>query len=253
MRNLFLSLILTLALSACGKKGPLHYPDMLLPGAPGAVTVSQSGSAVKLQFVLPDKDRGGRKLTGLAGVKISKRQSDLPREQLCNACLADYILFRTLDLGLLPAEVQRFSSRIVILDSDVATGKTYSYSLVPFGADGLDGSASNPVTISPVTTTPAPLIKAESFPTEIRISFASLPPPVGRFVGYNIYRRTQQDIASYLPLNREPLSGTEYIDSGLARNTPYRYTVRSVVRLENGDVIESLLSNEVAGMLKDDE
>ncbi|MBI5483723.1 MAG: hypothetical protein HY888_04570 [Deltaproteobacteria bacterium] len=252
MRNLYTLVILMLALTACGKKGPLHYPDMLVPSAPGAVTVSQSGSAVKLQFVLPDKDRGGRKLSGLAGVKISKRQSDLPREQLCNSCLADYFLFRKLDLGLLPEEVQRFGSRIVILDGDVSAGKTYSYSLVPFAADGSDGSSSNPVAISPVTPTPAPVIKAESFPTEIKVSFTSLP-SVGRFVGYNIYRRTQQGTASYLPLNREPFAGMEYIDSGLARNTVYSYTVRSVVKLENGDVVESLLSNAVEGMLKDDE
>lgn len=253
MRNLFLSVILILALSACGKKGPLHYPDMLVPGAPGAVTISQNGSTVKLQFVLPDKDRGGRKLYGLAGVKISKRQSDAPREQLCNSCLSDYFLFRKLDLGLLPEEVQRFGSRVVILDSDVSTGKTYSYSLVPFAADGSDGSSSAPVSISPVAPTPAPVIKAESFPTEIRIAFASLPPVSGRFVGYNIYRRTQKDIVSYLPLNREPFSGKEYIDSGLARNTQYSYSARSVVRQGNGDMVESLLSNEVAGMLKDDE
>ena len=86
--------------TACGRKGPLIYPDMLVPAAPAAVTAQQSGSAVKLQFALPDKDRAGRPVKGVAGVKISKRSTEADQKEVCRSCTTDYRLFRTLYLDV---------------------------------------------------------------------------------------------------------------------------------------------------------
>jgi predicted small lipoprotein YifL len=38
--------------AACGRKGALIYPDMLMPVPPSDAAGQQSGSGVKLQFVL---------------------------------------------------------------------------------------------------------------------------------------------------------------------------------------------------------
>ncbi|MDD5284762.1 MAG: hypothetical protein PHD54_02790 [Desulfuromonadaceae bacterium] len=253
MRSMLLTAVLICSLTACGKKGVLYYPDMLVPAAPTAASASQFGSVVKIQFVLPENDRTGRKLFDLAGVKINKRVSDSPFEQICKSCMTDYQLFRKLYLDLLPHGAQRFGNRILMLDGSVSAGKSYSYSIVPFNKDDVDGVASPQVSVSLVQPIPPPILHTESFPTEIKISFVT-PPPVPRgFAGYNLYRSTKQDMVSYLPINREPLTGKDYIDSALERNVTYRYMARTVIKQESGNMLESNVSKAVEGMLKNDE
>jgi predicted small lipoprotein YifL len=238
---------------ACGRKGPLIYPDMLVPAAPAAVTARQSGSAVKLQFALPEKDRAGRPVQGVAGVKISKRTTDDARKDVCRSCMTDYRLFRTLYLDLLPTDTQRFGSQLILLDGDVLAGNIYSYSIVPFTADGIDGAASAVADVRVGASLPAPSVTIESFPTEVKLWLSSQPFSSGHLLGYNLYRTSGTTPRSYQPLNREPLKGSVYVDNTLERGVKYRYSARTVQVLESGGIAESAESQEVEGMLKDDE
>ena len=237
---------------ACGKKGPLIYPDMLVPAAPTAVTVLQSGSAVKLQFVIPDKDLAGRPVQGVSGVKISKRTAEID-QNVCRSCLTDYLLFRTLYLDHLPANTQRFGNRLIVLDGDVNAGNLYSYRVVPFTADGVDGTSSLIAEARVIAPLPAPDLKIESFPTEVKLQISSAPMLAGSLHGYNLYRWTATVPRSYQPLNKEPLKGKEYVDSTLERDEKYHYAVRELIILPSGSMAESAESNEVEGMLKNDE
>jgi len=253
MRRLFLMVICGLSLAACGKKGPLLYPDMLLPNAPTALAASQIDGGVKLQFLLPESDRGGRKLTDLAGVKINKRTGDFKEEKLCSSCLTEFRLFSKIYLDKLPDTVERYGSRIILLDADVEAGKSYSYSVMPFAKGDQDGFASPQVSILLVQPAIPPVLHAESFPTEIKISFDSTQPSVGEFIGYNLYRTTRQGETPHLPINREPLTDKSYTDTALERNVKYLYMARTLEKLESGGVVESPLSNVVEGMMKNDE
>ena len=248
-----LVIALLLLATACGRKGPLIYPDMLVPAAPAAVTAQQSGSAIKLQFALPDKDRAGRPVKGVAGIKISKRSIEAAQKEVCRSCTADYRLFRTLYLDVLPADTQRFGNRLILLDSDVSAGNVYSYSIAPFTADGVDGAASAIADVRMGPTLPAPAVKIESLPTEVKLHFSWQPQISGRLLGYNLYRSSGADSRSYQPLNKEPLQGNEYVDSALERGVKYRYTARAVLVQESGGIAESAESQEVEGMLKGDE
>lgn len=239
--------------TACGRKGPLLYPDMLVPAAPAAVTAQQSGSAVKLQFTLPDKDQTGRPLQGVAGVKISRRSAEADQKEVCRSCMTDYLPFQTVYLERLPVTTQRFGNRLVVIDSDVSPGRVYSYSIKPYTADGVDGASSTAADVRVVTPLPAPVLKAESLPTEIRIQLFSPLLPIGRFIGYNLYRSSGTESRSLLPLNREPMKGSEYVDGALERGVTYRYSARAVMVLVSGDVVESAESVDVERMLKDDE
>ncbi len=244
---------MSLVATACGKKGPLIYPDMLVPSAPTAVTAQQSGTVVKLQFALPDKDRAGRAVQRLAGVKISRRVADAAQKDVCRSCMTDYGLFQTLYLEHLPANTQRFGSRLILLDSDVRIGNRYSYSVVSFTADGIDGASSPAVDVSVTAPLPAPTLKIESFPTEVKLKISYELLISGRLLGYNLYRSTVATARSYQPLNREPLKGNEYVDSSLERSMKYRYSARALVMLASGNITESAESQDVEGMLKDDE
>lgn len=244
----------SLMATACGRKGALIYPDMLVPAAPAAVSALQSGSSVKLQFALPDKDRAGRPLQSVvAGVRISKRAAETDQRDVCRSCMADYRLFRTLYLDHLPATSQRFGSRVVVLDSDVNAGNSYSYSIVPFTPDGVDGSSSPTVDVRVVPPLPPPVLKIESLPTEVKLQISIRPLIAGRLLGYNVYRSSGATARSYQPLNREPLQGNEYVDGVLERGVKYRYSARALIMLASGDIAESVESDAVEGMLKDDE
>jgi len=245
----------SLMATACGKKGPLIYPDMLVPAAPSAVTVLQSGAAVKISFAIPGRDRAGRPVHDVAGVKISRKAAEAGQKKQCRSCMSDYSAFRTLYLDRLPTNTERSGSVLLLLDGDVSEGYSYSYSLVPFTAGGVEGAAATTAAVLVATPLPAPLLKIESLPTELRLQAAPAPLAMvsGELLGYNLYRWSTVNARSYLPLNREPLKSGDYVDSGLERGVLYSYSARVLYKRSSGDVAESAESNVVTGKLADDE
>lgn len=253
MRRLTLLLVISLLLAACGKKGALIYPDLLVPEAPSAVSVRQAGVGMRLSFVLPRKDLAGQNLTDLAGVKVLKRESMPDPSQECPACTDSFRLFRTLYVDVQDGGARRYGNLMVLLDSDVRIGGIYTYRVVPFTRGAVDGAASIPVTATMQPPPLPPVLHVFPSPTDIRLEFVGLLPVTGTLVGYNLYRTERGGEMPFLPLNREPLSGSSYTDSSLIRGVTYSYAARIVVRMPTGETVESILSNEVEGALKDDE
>jgi predicted small lipoprotein YifL len=253
MKKMAVLIFLALNISACGKKGPLIYPEMLVPAAPSTVSLQQSGESLKLSFALPAKDRAGRALSNLAGVTILKRDAKAGQIAGCSACTDDFTLFKKLNLDLLPTEAQRRGSLMLLLDGDVRPGRNYSYILSVATREGVAGAPSAPVMAGVVSPPVPPVVQAISQPTEISLEFVGLPPQEGAIVGYNVYRTVKGGSYSYWPLNREPVTSNTFTDVGLERSTTYVYSVRTVIRLSPGSIVESGFSNEVEGRLKDDE
>lgn len=247
MRIVASLLLVALIMAGCGKKGALIYPDMLVPASPTAVSVRQTGQALKLSFAVTRKDRAGRSLKNLGGVAILKRTSIAGQGPTCNACTEDYVLFKKLYLEPAPLErgVQRSGDMIVLLDGDVKIGDEYSYIFKPFTQDAVDGQASTPVTAAMVAPPQAPKLTAVPDPIEIQLLFEGIPEGKGTFVGYNLYRALKGGELPYVPLNKEPIAGKSYVDSGIDRTVTYVYVARAVVKLPGGALVESELSNVV--------
>jgi len=246
-----LSMLLTL--TACGKKSPLIYPDMLVPAAPSDLSIQQSGKSMKLSFVIPSKDLAGRNIGGVSGVTILKRDEPSGQGPGCPSCTADFALFRKLNLDLLPTDSQRYGSLLIMLDGDVQTGRVYTYRVVAVTKERQEGALSAPLATVMVSAPLPPALQAVSQPTEIQLDFVGVPPVEGVIAGYNIYRAPKGEPFPLLPLNRALLTGNHFVDEGLNRGTTYVYGVRTVVRLPSGAQAESGLSNEAEGRLKDDE
>jgi predicted small lipoprotein YifL len=253
MRKLACLLFVAFAITACGKKGPLLYPDMLVPAAPSAVSALQSGTTMKLSFILPTKDLAGRNFAGITGVTIIKRDEPAGQNPSCSNCTTDFSPFRKLNLEPLSPNTQRYGNLLVLLDVDVQTGRLYTYRVSAVTRDHQEGTLSAPVAAVMVTAPLPPVLQAISQPTEIQLEFAGLTPGEGVISGYNIYRTLKGEAFPFQPLNREPLSGNRFIDVGLERGTSYLYGARTVVQLPSGGRVESGLSNEADGRLKDDE
>ncbi|MBL0224274.1 MAG: hypothetical protein IPQ16_01440 [Geobacteraceae bacterium] len=253
MRQIAGLLFVVLALSACGKKGPLVYPDMLVPAAPAGVSARQSGDSVKLVFVLPSKDLSGRNISGLSGVTILKRDEQSSQQPSCSSCTSDFSPFRRLNLDLLPPESVRYGNRLVLLDGDVKTGRAYTYRISVLTNDNQEGAVSVAGPVDVLPPPPSPVLKVVSQPTEIQLEFAGQPSGMGVIAGYDVYRTLKGEAFPLMPLNREPLTGNRFADTGLERGTSYIYGVRTIISLPSGGRVESGLSNEVEGKLKDDE
>jgi predicted small lipoprotein YifL len=253
MRKLACLLFVTLAVTACGKKGPLLYPDMLIPAAPSNVSSQQVGDSIKLSFVLPSKDLAGRDFSGLSGVTIIKRDEAAGQVPGCSSCTTDFAPFRKLNLDLLPSGIQRYGNLLVLLDGAVQTGRAYTYRVSAVTADNQDGALSVPVSAVMVPTPHPPVLQVVSQPTEIQLEFTGVSPGEGTIAGYNLYRTLKGEPFPLQPLNREPVTSNRFVDAGLERGTSYVYAVRTVVRLSSGGRVEGGLSNEVEGRLKDDE
>lgn len=253
MRKLACLLFIAIAITACGKKGPLFYPDMLVPAAPSELSAHQSGNSIKLSFMLPSRDLAGRNLAGLSGVTILKRDEPAGQNPGCSACTDDFSLFRKFNLDLLPPDILRFGRLLMLQDSDVQAGRNYTYRVLAVTKDNQAGALSAPVAADMVDAFLPPVLQVISQPTELQLEFTGLPPREGVIAGYNVYRSVKGERFSLQPLNRELLTENRFVDVGLERGTTYVYSVRTVVRLPSGGVVESGLSNDVEGILKDDE
>ncbi len=253
MRSVYLLLVMVLLTSACGKKGALIYPDMLVPAAPANVSVRQVGSSIKLAFKLPDKDKAGQPLMDLSGVKILRRETTSGQDSGCNSCANDFRVFKAIYVDHLDASIQRFGSTFMMLDSDVRAGSEYAYRVLAFTKGNVSGEASRPVQTALVQAVQPPVLQALPEPTEVKLEFTGQPPLEGVLAGYNLYRTVKGDSLPFLALNKEPLANASFIDAGLERGVIYVYAVRMVVRLPKGELVESILSNEVEAGLSDDE
>lgn len=251
MRTLAGLLFTALLLSGCGKKGPLIYPDMLVPAAPSDVTAQQSGNSIRLAFTLPAKERSGRPLSAVAGARIFKRDLLSGQDPGCAACTSDFSLFKKLYLDV-PDGIQQTGNRVVLLDGAVLTGRSYSYTVSVFSKDGLDGASSPPVTTDMVQPPLPPVVRAKSQPTEVNLEFDGLPLE-GRLVGYSLYRTVKGEPFGLLAYTSSPVTAQRYTDVGLDRGVTYLYAAKSVVLLSSGAIVESGLSNQVEATLKEDE
>lgn len=253
MRLTVLVLSLSLTLCACGKKGPLVYPEMLVPAAPSGLEVHQAGAALKVTFLLPSKDLAGRPVSKLSAVKVLKRDEPGDQAPGCKACVSDYSLFRTINLDMLQSDTQRYGNQLVLLDEDVAVGRAYTFRASAVTAANQEGALSTPVVVRMATIPAAPVIRIVTHPTELHIEFAQQSPQTASVTGYTVYRSLKGQPYPFVPLATVPVAGDRFVDTGLERGTIYVYRVRSVMQGSGVGSVESATSNEVEGMLKDDE
>lgn len=250
--TVILLLVVSLMLTACGRRGALIYPDMLLPAAPKAVTAHQTGQVVRLSMELSRKELSGRDLPNLGGVIVFRRASLAGQGPECPTCTEDYVLYRKLYLEpeTTDPNVQRFGNLLVMLDGEVRAGDEYRYQVRQFSKDGVEGALSEPVTVHVTSPLPPPALTALPEIMEILLRFEAPEPAVGSPVGYNVYRAPKGKPLPWRPINGEPVAAKAYLDSGMDRTLTYVYVVRTVVKLPSGELLESEPSNQVEAQLR---
>ena len=151
-------LSLVLFLAACGKKGPLIYPEAQVPVAITDLKVEQQGERFLISWSQPGREEGGERLRNLAGFRLFRREV-LPPAEDCEECPTAYRLIRAVDVEYLRDAV-RLGSGYLTADADLAEGKTYQYKIVSFKRDGTESGPSNKARKKMAAPPAAPKLKA---------------------------------------------------------------------------------------------
>jgi predicted small lipoprotein YifL len=240
---------LALLFTGCGRKGPLIPPEALVPAAISDLKVAQQGELFQISWSRPAREEGGGPLRDLAGFRLFKREV-LPPAEDCEECPTAYRLLKAVDLDYLQ-EVRRSGDLFLFSDAELRQGKTYQYKAVSLNKDGTMSRASNKARRKKVEPPLPPVLQTNSTPTGVLLEFVAIPYPEGSVImGYNIYRRRQGEPVPRRPLNAAPVSANTYEDLHPERGMVYNYAVRTVA-LVDGESVESISSNEMAGALTD--
>ncbi|MCE1227056.1 MAG: hypothetical protein LWW87_11300 [Geobacteraceae bacterium] len=233
-------------MSGCGKKGPLIYPDMLIAQPPQQLKVEQSGSALRLSFELPDKDRSGRKLEDLEAVLLGRR---VYQENGCVSCQDQYQTLQKIDPAF-PAPAQRQGNRIVVMDTDVRTGERYQYRLQTVQKGGITGSAITTAMVKLLAAPEPPELKARSvFGGFIALDINASVQHDVTVAGYTIYRAEGAGLLAPLTtLTAAP----HYEDQAVQRGVVYHYAASVMLKRADGMLAESEPSAAVTISVLDD-
>lgn len=253
-RNISILLSTLIALSllpGCGKKGPLVYPDLLVPEAPKSVEVQQSENLLLLSFGLPAKDMSGRKLKESVKIRIQRRELGLSEQGECGTCPTDYLSFSIVDPEF-PGSAVRSGERISLFDPDVRIGKRYQYRLVAVDRDGAIGAAAESVRTAVAVPPPAPELQARSLHGGyVLLEIRSELPPDMKLEGYNIYRASGDEPFAFQPIATLK-TGDRYEDNSVQRGVRYRYAARVIARRGDKVISSSAMSRQVELSLSDD-
>jgi fibronectin type 3 domain-containing protein len=110
------------------------------------------------------------------------------------------------------------------VDKDFKTGSEYKYKIISQSLKGVMSSDSNIITITP-NPPPSPPRKVQW-----KVEHNSLLlnwENAGNGILYNIYKSDKQNVYSFIPVNKEPVQGTSFIDTFDVKRTVY-YTIRSI-------------------------
>jgi len=230
----------SLLFTGCGKKGPLIYPDLLVAQAPGQVQVEQADRALRITFVLPEKDQAGRPLNNLESVRIGRR---VCAESDCKGCLEPYQEIQRIDLAF-PEPAERSGNRVSWTDTGVRPGEVVQYRLVSEQKGGVKGGVAQTVPARLTAAVQPPVCSGKAvFGGTFQMSCRADDSGAGRLLGYLLYRAEGSGPMVFLTL-LEPGSGG-YTDQAVVHGSVYRYAAKQQIRREDGTIQESALSTPI--------
>lgn len=232
IRLLWTVLLVSLSLSACGRKGPLVRPESLVPARASDFRAIQRGEVIQLDWSIPRRMESGGKLTDLAGFRVFRREVGD-----CADCPESWRLLRQLDLEYLQGG-ERVADKMFFTERSATQDTGYEYRLVPFTKSSSEGPPST-VRITRRAPLSPPHVKASSSHAAILLECVSEPLPEGYSPkGYAIYRNRHGENAPLAPTATITEDG-RFEDTLLEQGVDYTYRVARVAGI-NGQSVEGI-------------
>jgi fibronectin type 3 domain-containing protein len=224
------SLALVLAVvTACALKTDPLVPASPRPEQVKDVTAVTRDGIVFLSWPLPAKNVEGVSMqpADILLFRIYRAEFGHERKK------ARYKQYAELEMAT-PAQANVRNGIVFWSDSQVKYGYTYGYRIRAVSVRGGVSKESVEVQVMPLLGTAPPRgVKALSGDSFNLVTWETVTTkadgsPYDGFVGYNIYRGTEQGIYDEPPLNKGPLTTTSFKDTNAVNNRTYYYMVRSV-------------------------
>jgi len=224
--------ILTLALLAaggCGRKTRPLVPDSPRPEIIKELKAVTRDTAAVLSWPIPNRNVEGKSMGPGDIERFRIYRAEIGRDQK----RARYRLLTEIDMANpTPAEVR--GNMVIWTDKTLKYGLVYGYRVRALSARGGVSLPSTEVRISPLRSLAMPKgLIARGADSSNVITWEPVTTRMDGsqydgFVGYNLYRTTEQGRYEESPLNKEPLRTPSYKDAAVAINKAYYYMVRSV-------------------------
>ena len=214
----------------CGKKAPPVSWQTVVPKRIVDLTAMPREGRLLLDWAVPKENTDKSPLVDLVEFKVTKSEGNLVAGE-CKGCgEKPQVVYEMKFRG----EEGTKGKKVSILIENLEARKVYVYQVVSINRRGYPGAPSNPVTVywdQPLQ--PPQRVTADRGDKKIDLSWE----PVEGATGYNVYRREdEQNEFSLKPLNREPLTATQYADLNVENEKRYIYTIRTVRRVAKTDV-----------------
>jgi fibronectin type 3 domain-containing protein len=236
-RIVILLLLILLLASACGIKRPPAPWSSVVPRRIVDLQAFPREGRLLLEWTAPKANTDNSPLTDLSGFRILRSVGILVGGE-CKGCGEQVKLFSEirLDKGE-EAKGKRFS----FFAEDLEARKVYVYQVVSTNRRDHSGVPSNPVSVYWDDPPTSPMM-VKGVPGDKRVDLSW--DPVDGVTGYNVYRKIEGVDYPVRPLNREPLTATQYEDLNVDNEKKYLYSIRALRRVVKTDV-ESKGSAEV--------
>ncbi len=248
---IFLILLLSMEVFACGKKANPVAPEDTVPAPVSDLRAWAKAEGIFLEWSLPAKNADGSRLEGLLGFRVF-RQERSPTGSSCPECPLKFDPIAEIDVDY-PRGAQIEGGKVLWRDAAVKVKHQYIYFVLAYNIHKSASPESNQVKIFWDNPPVAPVnVQVHSEDRALEISWESSPllssgQGMKDLTGFNIYRRTEEGTFGFFPLNAQPIPGTQYVDGVLENGKRYTYQVRQV-RNFRGTPIEGLGSAPASGI-----
>ncbi|NJD67930.1 MAG: hypothetical protein C3F12_05185 [Candidatus Methylomirabilota bacterium] len=231
-----------LVFSGCGRSGPPVIPITIEPSPPTDLTALVRNRAVVLAWTRPTTNIDGTALKYLATFQISRAQT-APQT-------SGYSVIATVKAEK-PENAVVSRNRYAFTDGSVVVGARYTYTVEAVSRRGVVGPSSPEATALVTVEMEAPSnVRVEAGERAVRLFWDA---PARRIDGspldlvprYNIYRGASPGQYDPVPVNREPIVGTQFQDTDLVNDRTYYYRI-AAVESQEPPWQEGLSSGEVS-------
>ena len=228
-RTIILFLFILLLAFACGKKGPPVPWQTVVPKRIVNLEAIPREERLLLEWTSPKENTDKTPLINLAKFQVLRSEGTLIAGE-CKGCGERPKMIYEMKVD---GKEEMRGKKVSIFFEDQEARKVYVYQVVSINRRGYPSSPSNPVTVYWDYPPQSPrMVRGEREDKRVDLYWD----PVEGATGYNIYRRGEEEEFPLRPLNREPLTVTQYTDLNVENEKRYIYSVRAVRRVVKTDV-----------------
>ncbi len=226
-RTAILICLALVCIASCGRKAPPVPWDTVVPRRIVDLTALSREGRLLLTWTVPKENTDKSPLTDLAELQILRSEGALVGGE-CRGCGEKPKPFY--QMAVAGKEEELKGKKMSFFVTDLEARKVYVYEIVAVNRRGYNSTQSNPVTVYWDHPPQAPgMVRAERGDKRVDLFWDQ----VEGATGYNVYRRRPDQEFSLQPLNREPMTTTQYTDLNVENEVTYVYTVRAVKKVIN--------------------